>query len=302
MPVRGLSCYTASLHGYLAHEWDAARIVAGSVRLALRVDLPGGELAFSHHQPSLQLLPDGTCLRYAAASYPAAALPAVAGELRKHGRAIVVADAAKLPWSAIRGGQSTPHWLLIDAADGGRWHIVDDFTALLTAGWQSPHRAWLSSAQLSDAMTLPTRWRPEQQARNAFAFGSPVPVPHGSALWLARCARAVTAGSKDQRWLDTDDRLLPFVASYLTEHGAAAERYLDDIWAAAGHRSFAYRWQLGQGPSLRRRQALELAIDRWDKLPQLLRIAVGRAQRGRPRPVLVHMAIEELLSAERELS
>jgi hypothetical protein len=300
--TRGLSCYTAALFRYLDVEWDAAALVARSVRLAVRTDLADGRLAFSHHEPALDLLPDGSRLRYAAACGPAAALPELAGELARHGRVVIVADSARLPWSVVRGSRPAPHWLLVDGRRADGWHVVDSFAAQLPAGEQLPHCGWLSTAGLSDAMRLPPSWAPEQELRNVLAFGSPVSIPRGGALWLRRSREpAGPAAGESGRWLCGDAGALPFLISYLTDPGAGAARHLDDIWAAAGHRSFAYRWQLAADPGDRDRRALGEALSRWEKLPQLLRLAVESAGRGRPRPTLVRTALEALLRAEEVL-
>jgi hypothetical protein len=305
---QGLSCYTANLAGYLAAEWDAGALLARSVRLAVRPDPGTGPLAFSHHAPGLDRLPDGTRLRYAAAPSPAAALPDLAAELAGFGRVLVVVDNARLPWSPARGGRPAPHWLLVDGGDGERWHVVDRFTGLLMAGEQLPHAGWLDRAQLCAAMTPPACWAPEQRLRNSLAFGEPVPVPAGcGALWMRRHAGGTgpAAGGTGPAagigggWLAGTGEVLAFLADFLTERGAAAMPYLDDLWAAAGHRAFAYRWRLanGEGP----REALTQALARWESMPRLLRLALESAGRRRPRPTLLRAAFEELLRVEEDL-
>jgi hypothetical protein len=291
----GLSCYTAALFGYLAAEWDAGALLARSVRLAVRPDPAAGCPAFSHHEPSLDLLPDGSRLRYAAARDPQAALPELAAELVTHGRVVVVVDSARLPWSMVRGGRPAPHWLLVNGVRDDTWHVVDRFTARLPAGEQRPHRGWLGTAALSDAMRQPASWTPEQELRNGLAFGSAVRIPRGGALWLRRDREAAGQTTIDAGgWLSGDAAALPFLASYLSDGGGRAARHLDDVWAAAGHRAFAYRWMLASGAGGRDRRALAEALSRWEKLPQLLRIAVESAARGRPRPTLVRAALQAL--------
>jgi len=297
--VRGLSCYTANLHRYLAAESDASALVAGSVRLAVRVDSARGLLAFSHHEPSLDRLPDGSRLRYAGAPTPAEALAAVAGELAEHGRALVVVDSSRLPWSVTRAGPPTPHWLLVDGRRAGGWHVVDGFAALLPAGEQRPHHGWSSEGCLREAMTLPGHWAPEHELRIAMAFGSPVAVPPGTALWLSRAPGGPSPASGEGplaqgRWLRGDAEVLPFLASHLVERGAAASVHLDDLWAAAAHRSFSYRWHLAHGAG---RPGLEAKLAHWERLPQLIRFAIESAGRGRPRPSLVRSALELVLAA-----
>jgi len=302
MPVLGLSCYTANLHRYLAGEWDADEIVSRSVRLAVRVDRPDGRLVFSHHEPTLDHLPDGSRLCYTAAESPTAAQPALAAELDRHGRVLVVVDSARLPWSVSSGGPPAPHWLLVDGRRDGEWHVIDEFAALLPEGEQRPHAGWLSDAGLTTAMTLPAHWTPEQELRNIYAFGDPVTVPAGGALWLRRCHdRPQATGPPAGRWLRSDAAVLRHLMGYAAEHGTLPAGHLDDIWAAAGHRSFAYRWRLASGAdSDAHRDALETALAQWENLPKFVRLAAESAQRGRPRPVLARATLEALLRAEED--
>jgi hypothetical protein len=295
----GLSCYTANLACYLAGEWDADAIVARSVRLAVCAVSPS-TIAFSHHDPSLDRLPDGSRLRYVGAPSPALALRGVAEEIAARGRALVVVDSARLPWSPTYGLSSAPHWLLLDDHADARWHVVDRFSGLLPDGEQQPYSGWLDEQDLRAAMAL-SIWSPLQQLRNRLAFGAPVEVPgRVGAVWLRRDGSPrAGAAELDGRWLVGDREALPFLAGRLAASGADAAEYLDDLWAAAGHRSFAYRWQLAAGETgERRREALEVALAAWDQLPRLLRFAVDSARRRRPRPALVRAAFEKLLHAE----
>lgn len=297
MPVQGLSCYTANLHGYLDAEWDAGRLLGSSIRLAVRFADDG--IAFSHHEPSLDRLPDGSFLRYAGSDSATAALPSLTDELSRHGRVLVVVDSARLPWSVAYGSRPAPHWLLVDGYGAGEWHVVDDFTALVPdGGEQRAYRGWLRTARLCSAMTLPTPWPPAQQHRNAMAFGSPVPVPATPALWLHRGGHAPSqpdgVPAVGGGWLVGDAAVLPFLARHLAVHEHAA-RHLEDLWAAAGHRCFAYRWRLAGDCDERVRLALRLSLAKWERLPRMLRIAVESVERGRPRPALVRAALEALL-------
>lgn len=304
----GLSCYTANLAGYLAAEWDADALLAASVRLAVRVDLPGGTLAFAHHGTPLDRLPDGTRLCHTTAADPAAALPRIERELARRGRVLVTVDAAGLPWSPGFGADHAPHWLLIDGRAGADWHVVDEFHGLLPAGTQLPYAGWLPAAQVTAAMVPPPSWTPEQWIREEYAFGASRPVPAAGALrWLRRepgTTPGAASGARPAlpgRWLTDDGDVLPFLAEHLTAAGAAAGRHLDDCWAAAGHRSFAHRWRLARcrpDGSGEEAAALQAAIGQWDLLPRTLRYAVESAQRGRPRPSLVRTAFAELLLAE----
>jgi hypothetical protein len=302
---RGLSCYTESLAAYLAGEWDTAdEIVARSVRLAVSAASPSGRLAFSHHDPPLDRLPDDTYLRYAGAPTAEAALEGVAEELSGRGRAVVVVDNARLPWSPAYESRSAPHWLLVDERRGDEWHVVDGFSGLLPSGEQVPYEGWLETPALRTAMTLP-RWTPEQEQRNRLVFGAPVPVPESSAsLWLRR-ERGVggaRAGLGDG-WLLDDRETLRFLADYAAGDGARGDAYLEDVWAAVGHRAFAYGRRLAADDlDEGRREALQTAKERWEDLPRLLRFAADSGQRSRPRPTLVHAAFDRVLQAEEDLA
>lgn len=298
--VRGLSCYTAGLFAYLAGEWDAAALLSRSVGLAIRVDLPDGRLVFSHHRPALDRLPDGSWLSWSAARSPAAALPELGGELARHGRVIAVVDAARLPWSA--GEQPAPHWLLVDGREGRRWHVTDKFTALLPGGTQQPWCGWLTSAQLGAVMDVRARWQPEQDVRNAMAFGAPVPVPPGACFWLSRSPGRAPASASEGTWIRGEPEALRFLRDRLPGDDAALGHHLADLWAAAGHHGFAHRQRLAAEPDDAQRRSRAHAIARWDDLPRLLRIAVMSAQRGRPRPSLVRSGLDEVLRAEEEMT
>lgn len=302
LSYRGLSCYTAGLAAYLSAEWDADVLLARSVRLAVRTDLPG-RLEFSHHARPLDQLPDGTGLRYVAAADPVTAFRAIAAELQAHGRVIVMANNAALPWSPVASPDAAaPHWLLVNDRRGEEWHVVDAFSGLLAAGEQEPFDGWIPSGQMRAGMTLP-RWNPQQWARNRLAFGFPVPMPvgtqaDGTFCWLHRGAPIRRCAVLPGRWLTSDATACSFLAAQFAD-AATAGRYLDDCWAAAGHRSFAYRWLLAHNVSDKAyRKRIENAIDRWQALPRALRFAVESAYRGRPRPSLIEKAFGEVLQAD----
>ena len=297
--TRGLSCYTESLAAYLDGEWDADELVARSVRLAVSAATPSGCLGFSHHDPPLDRLPDGTCLRYAGAPTAAAALEGVTEELSRHGRTVVVVDNARLPWSPAYGGTPAPHWLLLDERRGDDWHVVDRFSGLLPSGEQVPHVGWLDEGTLRDAMTLP-RFSPAQEQRNRLVFGAPVPVPEGAALWLRRERCGSDGAELGDGWVLDDRESLRLLADYAGRGGDGA--YLEDVWAAVGHRAFAYRWRLETEVGERRREAVENAQKCWEDLPRLLRFATESGRRSRPRPKLVHAAFDRVLQAEKELA
>jgi len=330
----GLSCYTANLAGYLAIELPGVRRwLAESVRLAVRVDLPGGELAFSHHAYPLDRLPDGTSLRYAsvrAADHAATELAAtelaaaeLAAEVGRHGRVLVVVDNARLPWSPALGtGQAAPHWLLVSGRDGPDWQVCDAFSGLLPAGEQQPHAGRLSTEALLGAMQPPPRWTRQQRRRNALAFGFPVPVPPGATRqWLRRSPAGAPAGPADPAhagtahgggrpaapapaelpgtWLTSDNDVLRFLAAQVAAQGEHAARYLDDLWSAAAHRVFRYRWLAGRpGVPDAERERFAAAGAAWARLPVALRFAVDSARRGQPRPSLIATTFEHLRGIE----
>lgn len=288
----GLSCYTGSLLCYLASEFPhAVDGFAGSVRLAVRTDLPG-ELAFSHHRFPLHRLPDGTRLAYGTAPSPGQALPQIRGEMARHGRCLVIAENSQLPWSPSYGTAATaPHWMVVDDHDpapGGRWHVIDAFGGLMPDGEQFPHEGWLDDAGLAAAMTPPPRFTPEQRRRNELVFGVPVPQPDpAGAQWLRREPDDGGTASLPGSWLSTDQEVLPFLAEHFAEQGQQAGRYVDDLWTAARHRMFAHR--LHGNPD---------AEAAWSNLPGALRFAVDSAARGRPRTSLLRTTFEYLLEQE----
>jgi hypothetical protein len=298
----GLSCYTANLAGYLASERpDGQQWLAESVRLAVRTDGPDGELAFSHHQYPLDQLPDGTRLAYAGAADGADVIAGLTAELREHGRVLVVADNARLPWSPALGtGPPAPHWLLITGREGPGWQVRDAFTGLLAAGEQLPFAGTLATKQLLSAMRPPPRWSAQQDRRNALAFGFPVPVPPGQARqWLRRIPDDHRPAELAGTWLTDDEAVLSFLAEHLAGHPERAERYLDDLWSAAAHRVFSYRWLADRpGQPAGDRELLTAGADAWSRLPAALRFAVESAARGRPRDSLVTATFEHLRTIE----
>jgi hypothetical protein len=298
----GLSCYTANLAGYLDAELsDVDGYLARSVRLAVRTDLPSG-LAFSHHRYPLDLMPDGTRLRYTTLP-PRAALVGVADELSRRGRVLVVTDGSRLPWSPSRHrGIAAPHWLLVSGRRGHSWHVLDSFAGLLPGGEQRPYVGWLSTAQLSHAMALPDDWTAEQHHRNSLAFGFPVAVPHPvGPMWLRREPVATAPGPAELTgtWLIGDEDALPFLADYFADSPHEAARHLDDVWTLAAHRVFLYRW-LSTRPYLpdavRRRYTTASAP--WQRLPSALRFAVDSARRGRSRLSLLRQTFVHLLETD----
>jgi hypothetical protein len=322
----GLSCYTANLAAYLDGEMpDTGQWLAESVRLAVRTDLPDGELAFSHHAYPLDRLPDGTRLRYASAATAGQAETGLTIELERQGQVLVVVDNSRLPWSPAAGtGQAAPHWLLVTGRDSpaaGRpcgadsgvvvppgqpsCQVRDAFSGLLPAGEQPPYAGPLPVEALLDAMRPPPRWSGAQQRRNTLAFGFPVPVPaDGTWQWLRRSAadgEQVPTRPPDLpgTWLTDDDDVLPFLGALVAGQGEHAARYLDDLWSAAGHRAFRYRWRAGRpGLAETERDRLAAAAAAWGRLPVALRFAVESARRGQPRASLVTTMFAHLRDIE----
>ncbi|MEV0610265.1 amino acid adenylation domain-containing protein [Polymorphospora rubra] len=285
----GLSCYTSNLAGYRAAEFaDTPPWFAASVRLAVRVDLPDGQLAFSHHAQPLDRLPDGTRLTYASAPASDAA-DGIDAELRRYGRVVVVADSAALPWSPSAGStHHAPHWLLVDGRYGDEWHVVDAFGGLLATGEQRPYAGRLGTDALLSALRQPG-WSPEQCRRGALVFGHWTPPPDGAdPCWLRRTADAAPAPRLPGTWLSGDDAL-EFLRDRVTDDPAAAGRHLDDLWAAAMHHVFRHRWY-----------AADATAAAWADLPRALRFAVDSARRGRPRPALVRATFDHLRRLERD--
>jgi hypothetical protein len=184
--------------------------------------------------------------------------------------------------------------------------VVDAFAGLLPGGEQRPYVGWLSTAQLTNAMLLPEHWLPEQQTRNRFAFGFPVPVPQPvGPLWLRREPPDPDPPLRDLpgTWLVGDENVLPFLADYFAASAPEAARHLDDLWTAAAHRVFRYRWLCSRpGHPETVRQRYVAARDAWAQLPSAVRFAVDSARRGRPRPSLLRQTFVHLQQAERHVT
>ncbi|NUT98153.1 MAG: hypothetical protein HOY78_39690 [Saccharothrix sp.] len=294
----GLSCYTANLLAYLTSFDDTAPDrFAESVRLAVRPD----DLAFSHHRTPLDVLPDGSLLRYTASPDAVAGLEA---ELASWGRVVVVVDNARLPWSPSFGTSAiAPHWLLVEGRSGDSWHVVDHFAGLLPTGEQHPFEGTLSTEALVGAMDGPEILSAEQVLRNSLVFGHVVAVPEGGRKWLrreagaGRAAAGLASGPRLDRptgvrqnggeWLEGAAEVLPFLAERFQRDPIEAAGCLDDLWSAAGHHVFRYRLA-----------GVEDAADAWRQLPGALRFAVDSARRGRPRDTLVDLTFRNLLHIE----
>ncbi|MFF9105204.1 hypothetical protein ACF1AU_32150 [Streptomyces rubrogriseus] len=298
---RGLSCYTENLAGYLAARAPArADLTARSVRLA--VDPATG--CFSHHDRALNNLPGGRRLAYRGASDADAALTGIAAELARHGRVLVVADSGALPWLSGAAHAHAPHLILVEGCmpDGG-WHVVDGFTALFSGGGQQePFAGKLSGAELTALLAFPQGLSEVHRARNALAFGFPVPaLAHETYQWLAEEPGTTAEHLPGGHWLTGPAALEETARLVLADLRSDGERgVLEDVWAAAQHHMFRDKHLLTAGRMLspEDRQTVEATTAKWRELPRLLRFAANSSRRGRPRPSLVTGAFTALAELE----
>jgi hypothetical protein len=289
-----LSCYTANLAVYLGP--DALERIAHSVWLAVRTDLGEDLLAFSHHRVPLD---DGR-LEVKGAGDAGAALEAIAAEVERSGRCLVVANTGFLDWSSAGPDGQAPHLLLVDGVRGDEWHAVDRFKALLPSGGeQRPFTGWISTAALARFLTPIVPLPPEQRLRNRLAFGFPRPLPEdGQYQWLERTERPGESRLEGV-WLTDTDAALGHLADFWAAIDERPERtrLLDDMWAAAQHHAFRYAYLLATSEE---RPVLAEARRLWRDLPMALRFAVDSARRGRHRPTLIASTFAALRRVERE--
>ncbi|CBG67305.1 hypothetical protein SCAB_0741 [Streptomyces scabiei 87.22] len=298
---RGLSCYTENLAGYLAARAPArADLTARSVRLA--VDPATGR--FSHHDRALNNLPDGRRLAYRGAPDAEAALTGIAVELAGHARVLAVADSGALPWLSGAADAHAPHLILVDGRtpDGG-WHVVDGFTALFSGGGhQEPFAGELSGAELTALLAFPRGLSEVHRARNALAFGFPVPTPAQETYqWLAEEQGTTAEHLPGEPWLTGAGALEETARLVLADLRDDGERgVLEDVWAAAQHHIFrdAHLLTADGALSPEERRAVDATTAKWRELPRLLRFAANSARRGRPRPSLVTSAFTALAELE----
>ena len=78
-------------------------------------------------------------------------------------------------------------------------------------------------------------------------------MPEGAALWLRRVRCGSDGAELGDGWVLDDRESLRLLADYAGRGGDGA--YLEDVWAAVGHRAFAYRWRLESEVGERRREA-----------------------------------------------
>ncbi|MEE1942757.1 hypothetical protein V1L54_25675 [Streptomyces sp. TRM 70361] len=297
--VPELSCYTTSLVAYLDREAPgAARRLAHAVRLAVRTDLPGGRLAFTHHR-RIDRTGDGRELGYRGAARWRTARAELARELAARGAVLAVGNTRFLPWSPQYGRADVSHWLLLEDHREGRWLLTDHFDALLPQGRHRPYRGRLTDAELRAALNPPAGIRPEVELRDAHALGVPVPVPPATRYrWLVRQDRAPAAPVPGS-WLDEPCEVLAFLADRLTDTSALAA-HTDDLWAAARHQR--HRITVLTGAGLLPAAAGRAASASWAELPRALRFAAMSAERGRARPEVVARALHEVGGAMSRLS
>ncbi|MFD0312750.1 hypothetical protein [Streptomyces flavalbus] len=297
-----LSCYTTNLLAYLMPEVPDVRLrLARGVRLAVRLDLPPGELAFSHH-PRVDTTDDGRELAYRSAADWPTARAALLDQLGRDGRVLVVGNTRHLPWAPGHGRSDAPHWLLVGDHRDGRWLLADHFTALTPLGDQEPWLGWVDDAQLRTALTLPPRPPREVTRRDELALGRTIAVPPADHhRWLAwQTATTGPSAPGPGVWsLDLEPSLARISATFRAEPAALA-RHADDLWAAARHHTYRLAYAVTEGAlSPERAAAASVA---WGELPKTLRFAERSAARGRPRPGVVDRSIDQLLTAQAALA
>jgi hypothetical protein len=299
-----LSCYTAALACYLEGlRPDPLAHIARSVRLAVRPGLPGGLIAFSHHGTALNDLADGSRLVYRSTADLAALPVALDIEMGAGLGVLAVTYTGSMPWSVAGSRDSAPHFLFVRARRAGRWQVEDPFHALLPSGSQEPFTGWITTAELTEAMTPPSLLRPEFRMRKEYVFGFPAPLPPDDHYqWLGRGAAPYFAPELSAGWLTEPDEALRFLSDMWAgrpDHQVPdLERYLDDLWAGARHHAFRYAHlsQLQLAPA--ELELVRAAHDLWQDLPMALHFAVASASRGRGRPSLIAATFDRLIDIE----
>ncbi|MGK5543257.1 hypothetical protein ACSNOH_00650 [Streptomyces sp. URMC 127] len=298
-----LSCYTTNLIAYLTPDVPGARRrLAEGIRLAVRTDLPPGELAFSHH-PRVDTTADGRELAYRGAADWPAARGALLDALHRERRVLAVGNTRHLPWSAAHGQADAPHWLLIRDHRDDRWLIADHFAALTPFGDQEPYLGWISDAELATALAPLPGPAPEVTRRDRLALGQEITLPPaGHYRWLDRQPATQTPGAAPGpgTWeLDLEASLTRIAGVFRTDPTALA-RYVDDLWAAARHHTYQLAFAVTDAGLDPERAAAASAA--WGELPKTLRFAAQSAARGRPRPGVVDRSIEALLTSHQALT
>ncbi|WP_193318066.1 MULTISPECIES: hypothetical protein [Streptomyces] len=297
-----LSCYTTSLVAALAGRVpDPGLRLAHAVRLAVRTDLPDGQLAFRHHA-RIDRAADGHRLRPRSAPDWPATVAGLTAALAA-GPVIAVGNTRTLRWSPSFGGGVTSHWLVVEERSADRWRVSDDFAALLPDGEQLPFAGWLDDAELRAALTPTGPLPPEIARRDRYALGEPVDQPPATDhRWLAwePAGPPEPEPAPDGDWLEGTLPALAFVAGRFAEDPTALRRHADDLWAAARHHR--HRLAALTRAGLIHREPAERAADAWAELPRALRFAIASAERGRPRPALVGRAFDAVIDSTSRMS
>lgn len=296
----GLSCYTAAFHEYLSAEWDANSVLARSIRLA--VNDPArpleGPVPFSHHEPALDRLPDDSVLVYRSDPTVIGALGCIRDQVEQHGRAIVVVDSGRLPWSVARGDVHRPHWVVVDGLQGSRWHVRDPFAAPLPDhGHQLPFTGWVEGDDLATMIESPRPSDSSTALRNDLAMGREISAPLGAPTWLERHRppRHNSIEPLSHEWVVGTQASLTVLADRFRDDNPRPFLQAEDLWAVAGHHIFALRWQLERERNIPEADdPRRVALDRWITLPRTMRVALESHARGRPRLGLVRESLLRL--------
>lgn len=284
-----LSCYSTALVHHLGGT--AADRLADAVHLWVRIDGPGGALAFSHHDR----IDGGTLVHRHSGSWQETRR-ALADQLDRDGSVIVVGNAFHLPWSPHHGVRAVPHWFLLRAYGRERdWRVVDPFDALLPGGQQRPYDGCLDDDALREAMTPLGRLDPPLLHRDVYALGAPADIGDlGRYRWLgtAEATEPVWQGT----WLRDPVEVLSCLRDRFTADEDVLEQHADDLWAAARHH--CHQLAGGAEPALpdpvESAELAELA-DGWAGIPKALRFAADSARRGRRRTGVVSQAFDRLI-------
>ncbi|TWV47500.1 hypothetical protein FRZ03_13795 [Streptomyces misionensis] len=296
-----LSCYTTNLLARLAPDIpEVRRRLARGVRLAVRTDLPAGELAFSHH-PRIDTTDDGRQLAYAGTRDWSTAREALHLALLQHRRVLAVANTRHLPWSPAQGLADAPHWVLLEDRRDGQWLVADHFSALTPNGMQRPYLGWIGDAELATALAPWTQPPQEVARRDVLALGEESTIPPADHYRWLDWAPATDCGATPGTgtWVLDLDMSLRHTCEVLRANPAAVARYVDDLWAAARHHTFKLALDAADGNTDPARAAVASAA--WDELPRAVRFAAQSTARGRPRPGAIERSVDQLLTALRDL-
>ncbi|WP_165984148.1 hypothetical protein [Streptomyces sp. YIM 98790] len=293
-----LSCYTTNLVDYLAPGIPDVR---GRLAAAVRLDAgtEGGELVLSQHG-RIDQDRHGRMLRYRSAGSWPETRDALAGELARAGRVLVVANTGHLPWSPGLGRAYTPHWMQLLGRDADGWLVADRFAALTPLGRQRPWCGRLTSGQLRAALTPIPEPPAVIRNRDAHALGEKTELPPPAHYrWLGWTGpRPVPAAPAPGVPVDPVKTLLR-IAERLAGDEAALAAHAEDLWAAGRHHRYRLETLVSRG--LLGREETRPVSDAWLALPRSVRFAIDSARRGRPRPGLVNAAFRRLADTTGEL-